>query len=94
MNVFLVPTSNVVVANNEQRTRRKNRRIQLGKIFALLLLEYAIFYEAVNFRREFIFEFSCFPAPEKLSGLTAVALSILSTSLQTMRSYVDSKQGE
>lgn len=66
---------------------------RLVNFCSLTLEEYAVFYEVVNFRYKFIFEFSCFPAPGKSSGL-AVVLSILSTSLQTMKNYVESNQDE
>lgn len=78
--------------NNGQEA--KTGESSLVNFCYLTLEKYAIFYEVVNFRCEFIFEFSCFPAPGKLSGFTVVALSILSTSLQTMRSYAESNQGE
>lgn len=68
--------------------------MQVGKFLLLIFAEYAIFCEVVNFRCEFIFEFVCFPATGKLSGLTVVAVSILFTGLQTMRSSVESNQGE
>lgn len=72
----------------------KTGESSLVNFCSLTLEEYAIFYEVVNFRYKFIFEFSCFPAPGKSSGLAVVALSILSTSLQTMKNYVESNQDE
>lgn len=79
--------------NNGQED--KNRKMQVGKFLLSYFTRICyIVYEVVNVRCEFIFEFACFLATEKLNGLTVVAVNILFTSLQTMRSSVESNQGE